>query len=157
MRRVLSERPAGGKDAGFGPVVELTGHVALVPLVRLGGYLGYDISPVGGDAPTRDVVWAGLRAKIMSPWPRGDARLWLALGLGYAAVRERGAHAAGGFVDLPFGIGASYKIRKPWALVGELGMRAAFGHTGSAYEAPGAPNGVDRLAAALTIGVLIDL
>ena len=145
--------------------------------MRLGAYFGHDISPFQGDASARDITWGGLRAKIMSPWPRGSARAWLFFGFGYAGVYQRSTtvaettvHGAGGsFFEVPFGIGASYKLRKPWELCAELGGRAGFGHTGSAYEAPGprlvgpgldghaTPAGIDRFGFGLTVGVLIDL
>ena len=199
-KRFLVDRPTGGPNASFGPVGQLTGHVALLPLVRLGAYFGHDISPFGGEgsatppagAPSaRDITWGGLRAKIMSPWPHGDARLWLFFGFGYAGVYQRSASlnvsvpgppgmppvsaqrvmhgAGGGFFEVPFGIGASYKLRKPWELCAELGGRAGFAHTGSVYGAPGPrttgpegeghapPAGTDRFGIGLTIGVLIDL
>lgn len=183
MKRNLVDRPTGsaGRDATFGPAGQLTGHVALLPLVRLGAYFGHDISPFQGEASARDLTWGGLRAKIMSPWPRGDARAWLFFGFGYAGVYQRSTAtttaavpgivhgAGGGFFEVPFGIGASYKLRKPWELCAELGGRAGFGHSGSVYEAPGprtttgsgesnvAPAGIDRFAFGLTVGVLVDL
>jgi hypothetical protein len=178
MKRVMVDRPDGGRDAGFGPVGQLTGHVALLPLVRLGGYFGHDISPIIGDVSARDLTWGGVRAKIMSPWPRGDLRAWLFVGFGYTGVYARSSAragavihgAGGGFFELPFGIGASYKIRKPWELCAELGTRVGFAHHGSAYEDPGPrlttpgspdanakPSGTDRYGIGLTIGVLLDL
>jgi len=191
MKRNLVDRPTGsvGQDASFGPAGQLTGHVALFPLVRLGAYLGHDISPFAGDASARDITWGGLRAKIMSPWPRGDARVWLFFGFGYAGVYQRSTSttaafpdatgavsvqrvvhgAGGGFFEIPFGLGASYKLRKPWELCMELGGRAGFGHSGSVYEAPGPrrtgesgeshvpPAGIDRFGIGMTFGVLLDL
>ena len=78
--------------------------------------------------------------------------------------------AGGGFFDVPFGIGASYKLYKPWELCAELGARVGFAHNGSVYELPGPqvrapglpgqnalPAGLDRFALGLTLGVLIDL
>ncbi len=201
MKRVLGNRPPGGDDAGFGPAGQLTGHIALLPLVRLGAYIGHDISPFHGDGSVsardpsaRDITWGGLRAKIMSPWPRGSARLWLFVGFGYAGVYQRSTTtveafpgpaatgpnavatgnvtvhgAGGGFFEVPFGIGASYKLRKPWELCAELGARAGFGFAGSVYKAPGPrvtgvgpdgnvpPAGTDGFAVGLTVGVLVDL
>lgn len=192
MKRVLVNRPAGGENAGFGPAAQLTGHVALFPLVRFGGYLGHDISPMGGDMSARDLTWGGVRAKIMSPWPRGSFRAWLFVGFGYSGVYARSTSAprtfpgaapapsvrepavvqgaGGGFFEVPFGLGASYNFRKPFALCAELGMRTGFGHSGSVYEDPGPqvksagrpdsnalPAGTDRFAIGLTVGVLIDL
>jgi len=192
MKRVLGDRPAGGKDAGFGPAAQLDAHLALLPLVRFGAYIGHDISPLGGDASARDLTWAGARVKVMSPWPRGAMRLWLFFGFGYDGVYQRSTSAprnfpgpvgmptvrdeavvhgaGGGFFEVPYGIGASYKLRKPWELCAELGARSGFGFSGSAYEAPGPrvsspgrtdgnalPAGKDRFAIGLTVGVLVDL
>lgn len=191
-RRVLSNRPVGGEDAGFGPIGQLTGHVALLPLLRFGAYVGHDISPMGGASSARDLTSGGLRAKVMSPWPRGALRAWLFFGFGYTGVYARSTTgprvfpgppgspsvtneatvqgAGGGFFEVPFGIGASYKLRKPWELSAELGMRAGFGHSGSVYEDPGPevrsagradtnalPAGKDRFGIGLTVGVLLDL
>ncbi|MDB4933766.1 MAG: hypothetical protein JWP87_738 [Labilithrix sp.] len=166
MKRVLGDRPAGGNDAGFGPVGQLTGHVALLPLVRVGGYFGHDISPVGGDVSARDLTWGGMRVKLMSPWPRGNLRAWLFAGFGYAGVYQRSTvhgplvvdGAGGSSFEVPFGLGASYKLRKPWELCAELGGRTAFGYTGSVYEASSpAFAGKDRFAIGLTVGILADL
>lgn len=195
MKRNLVNRPSGGHDAGFGPAFQLTGHVALFPLVRVGGYLGHDISPMSGDVSARDLTWGGVRAKLMSPWPRGALRAWLFLGFGYTGVYARSSAttltfpgppgttplreaafvqgAGGGFFEVPFGLGASYNFRKPFAVCAELGMRPGFGHSGSVYGAPGPgvksadparrpdgnapPAGIDRFAIGLTVGVLIDL
>jgi hypothetical protein len=171
MKRVLTDRQNGDPVAGFGPAGQLTGHVALLPLVRVGGYIGHDISPfVDGALSARDITWGGLRAKIMSPWPRGDVRLWLFVGFGYAGVYQRSTSlgpgtymrgAGGSFFEVPFGLGASYKLRKPWELCAELGARAGFGHTGSVYG-HGVPKvedwpGTDSFAIGLTAGVLVDL
>lgn len=192
MKRVLADRPAGGKDAGFGPVAQVSAHVALLPLVRLGAYFGYEISPIGGDTSARDIAWGGLHAKLMSPWPRGALRAWLFGGFGYAGVYARSTSAPrnfpgpaaqpsvtanalvsgthGGYFDVPFGIGASYKLRKPFELCAELGGHAGFGHHGRAYEDPGPlvtspgrddsyaiPSGKDQLGVALTVGVIVEL
>jgi hypothetical protein len=166
MKRVLGDRPSGGKDAGFGPVGQLTGHVALLPLVRFGAYVGHDISPVGGDVSARDLTWGGVRAKIMSPWPRGNLRAWLFFGFGYAGTYQRSSvrsavlvdGAGGSFFEVPFGLGASYKLRKPWELCAELGGRAGFGYAGSVYDS-GSPAfaGKDGFGIGLTIGILADL
>jgi hypothetical protein len=170
MKRVLGSRPDGGPDAGFGPVAQLTGHVALFPLVRVGAYFGHDISPMGGDLSARDLTWGGVRAKLMSPWPRGAFRAWLFAGFGLEGVYARSTARPGGLIDgagghffeVPFGLGSSYTFRKPYALCAELGMRAGFAHSGSAYEPParrteGLAPGADRFAIGLTVGFMLDL
>jgi hypothetical protein len=192
-KRFLVARPPGGDDAGIGPSAQVAAHVALVPLVRIGGWLAHDISPVGGDVAARAITSGGVRAKAMSPWPRGALRTWLFAGIGYAGVYARSypttvlapappgegpptrvdgevLSAGGSFFEVPLGVGASYKLRKPWELVAELGLRLGFGHTGSVYTDPGRqvvvpgqrsanilPSGTDRLALGLTVGVLVDL
>ncbi len=193
MKRALTARPEGGPDAEFGPSVQLTAHVALIPLVRVGAYVGHDVSPMGGQTSARDVTQAGVRVKLLSPWPRGAWRAWVFAGFGYAGIYARSTTATralisaspgtppvdtevtvqgagGGYFDVPFGLGASYKFRRPWELSAELGVRTGFGHRGSAYVAPGPevrragqaegnalPSGKDSLAIGLTVGVLVDL
>lgn len=183
-KRFVVDRPAGVGDASIGPSGRLAAHVALLPLVRTGAYASYDLSPSAG--ATRDVVAGGLRVKVLSPWPHGAMRVWLFVGFGYAAVFARGytgdvASASGVLVpdarvsaanghlfELPFGMGVSYKLRKPWHLSAELGARYGFGHGGAAYDDPGPsfvasgasgsalPGGVDRWGLGLTIGLLFD-
>ncbi|MBX3219809.1 MAG: hypothetical protein KF795_04770 [Labilithrix sp.] len=191
MKRVLTRRQPGAEDAGFGPTGQLTGHVALLPLIHAGGYFGHDISPMPGDAAARNITFGGARVKGILPWLRGSTRTWVFAGFGYAGVYApsyattfaivdgdgtsarrpvRVAGAGGGFFEVPFGIGASYRLFKPWELSAELGARAGFGHSGTVYEAPGpgvtvpdgpsqraAPAGLDRFAVGLTVGVMIDL
>jgi hypothetical protein len=191
MKRFLADRPAGTDDVGFGPAGQLTGHLALLPLVHLGGYFGHDISPLPGDGSSRHITFGGARVKGMLPWVRGSARAWIFAGFGYAGVYSpsydtvfsfadgegnvtrrpvRVQGAGGGFFEVPFGIGASYKLRKPWELCAELGARMGFGHGGSVYDLPGPrvradgfpgqnalPAGLDRFALGLTLGVMIDL
>lgn len=158
MKRVLTERPAGVGDASVGPIAQLMGHVALLPLVHVGGYFGHDISSVSD--VTRNITFGGLRAKAMLPVVPKPFRLWFFAGLGYAGVYQRSANkvfartdplgtgtlelrpgriegAGGGFFEVPLGVGASYMFRKPWELSAELGGRIGFGHTGSVYERPG--------------------
>jgi hypothetical protein len=192
MKRFLADRPSGGQDAGFGPMGQLAAHVALLPLVHVGGYFGHDISPLPiGDGTARDLTFGGVRAKGMLPFVRGAVRAWVFAGFGYAGVYQRSygstfekpnplggtearsgrvEGAGGGFFEVPFGIGASYKLYKPWEICAELGGRVGFGQTGSVYGPPGPqltlpneagqnalPAGLDRLAVGLTVGVLVVL
>ena len=177
QKRFLGSQPPGGEDAGFGPTAMLNAHFALFPLVRIGGYFGHDISPMDGGIGARDLTWGGVRAKLLSPWPRGTTHAYLFVGFGYDGVYARSSSsrgvvrdgAGGGFFEVPFGLGASYTFWKPWALVAELGMRAGFAHSGSAYEAPGPtirtpglapanglPSGEDRFGIGLTVGIMLD-
>jgi hypothetical protein len=189
MKRFLGARPPGSSDAGVGIAGQINGHVALLPLVYVGAYVGHDISPLPGDASPRDITSGGVRAKGVLPWGHA-ARAWVFAGFGYAGVYARSYHttfaiahptgverqpvlvegASGSFFEVPFGLGASYKLSKPWELCAELGASVGFGHKGSAYEEPGpsvtvpnfasqnaAPAGLDRLAVGLTLGVLLGL
>jgi hypothetical protein len=190
-KHVLADRPAGGGDTTFGPSSQIAAHVALLPLVRLGGYVGYDIAP-SSDRGSRDIFAFGSRVKVVSPWPRGAVRTWLFFGFGYAGVYARSEEtravsgsgpvsatpdrasgtidgAGGRYFEVPFGVGASYKLRKPWEFSAELGARAAFAHLGSVYEpgptvrSPGQPTtlaasaGRESVAIGLTLGVIVDL
>jgi hypothetical protein len=191
MKRFLGARSIKG-DAGFGPTIGLEGHVALLPLIRVGAYVGHDISPMPDQIAARDITSGGLHVKLLPPWPRGDFRLYFFLGFGYAGVYARSypftasiptgisggttpspgtvQGAGGSFFEIPFGIGATYKLASVVNLVGELGARWGFGHSGSVYEDPGpqltipgrpddnvGPAGIDQWAVALTVGVMLDL
>ncbi len=190
MKRLLVERPQGSDDAGFGPVAQLTAHLALLPLIHAGIYAAHDISPLPDPAAARNITSGGLRGKLAIPL-HGNVRAWAFLGFGVAAVYSQGydlpgfpvqsgagtvtrdAHvegAGGRFFEVPLGIGASYKLRKPWELCAELGGRIGFAHSGSVYEEPGPqlkipgfpdnnvlPAGLDRFAVGLTVGVMLDL
>lgn len=159
VKRFLARTPSGGHDASFGPTGQLTAHVALLPLVHVGGYFGHDISPLPiGDGTARNITFGGLRAKGMLPFVHGSMHAWLFAGFGYAGVYQqsfdstfakpnplggtelRAGHvegAGGSFFELPFGMGASYSFFKPWELCVELGAKVGFGHDGSVYAAPG--------------------
>jgi hypothetical protein len=190
MKRFLFERPPNSGDAGFGPTAQLTGHVALLPFLRLGAYAGHDLSPGPSDA-LRSITFGGVRVRGDMPWFRENFRAWLFAGFGYdltyshsydktllvsvgtgATVKRDGTinSAWGGFFELPFGLGAAYKLSKKWALVGELGARAGFAHHGDVYVDPGPevtlpdrpnqnvePLGLDSFAIGLTVGVMLDL
>src|SRR5690606_37872691 len=90
---------------------------------------------------------------------------------GAGVSQQRAVEVEGGggtFFEVPFGIGASYKLYKPWELCAELGARAGFGHSGTIYDPPGpgvavsdfagqraSPAGLDRFALGLTVGVML--
>ncbi len=188
MKRFLGGRPSGGGDAGFGPAAEVHGHVAILPLVRAGAYVGHDISPQPGDTKALQITSFGLRAKVTSPMPLDPWRVWAFVGVGYAGAYGHSFHttiapdpssrvpafatgAGGSFFEVPFGVGASYKLRRPWHLTAELGGRATFGYAGSLFDvangragfADGQPPlvlsnpGAPVFALGLTVGVLLDM
>lgn len=184
MRRALTGKPDGGNDASFGPNAQLTAHVAVLPMLRAGLYLAADISPQSG-APARHLYSGGLHAKITPPWIRTDVlSTWVFTGLGYASAYGPSFHlpsltssgssldtffdgASGHFFEVPLGVGAGWRLRKPWQLFVELGTRIGFAHAGPLYDgrtgaAPGQPDvvatrGNDTFAFFLNAGVALDL
>jgi hypothetical protein len=161
-RRFLAQS-VSGEDPSFGPVGQLAGHVALLPLVRAGAYAGVERSPLGSSG--RNIGFAGARAKGIIPGLQGPVRAWVFAGVGYARAygesRIGGTQprlapipgAWGGFLEVPFGLGASYTFFKPWAIVVELGARVGVAHGGALYDGP---DGLDRFGLGLLVGILYD-
>jgi len=159
MQRLLSSRAAGQGNAGIGPMFELSAHVAVLPLLRAGAYVSFDLSPIGGE-DTREILAAGLSGRLYSPWPRGDWRAWLTLGFGYAAAHAPSyggvAAASGGFFEVPAGVGASLRLSRSFELIGELGARIGFGFSGSMYNR-GVSTGDDGFGVFLVLGAAYEL
>jgi hypothetical protein len=198
IKRWLASKPEGGADATFGAQAQLAGHVALLPLVRAGGYATFDVTGAG-DA-TRFFAGGGLHVKLLAPLPSRTHRVWLFAGLGLLGAwspaytstftvqrpldvvpfvsEGRAEGASGRLFEVPVGAGVSRKLWGPYALTAELGLRLGFAHGGSLYEAPGRafvetsrrsfpsvfeaggrapPQGLDRFAVGLTVGVLYDM
>lgn len=187
MKRFVVERAPGTDDVGIGPTAQIAAHVALLPLVHAGVYVGHDISPLPDPASARNITFMGIRAKVAVPMS-GDLRAYGFAGFGLALVTQQAFElknfpyrsgkkdaqvesAGGNFFEVPFGLGVSYKLRKPWELCAELGARVGFAHAGSVYDelrgaqvkAPGEVDqnvtsaGIDRFAVGLTVGVMLDL
>jgi hypothetical protein len=191
VKRFASAAPDGASALGVGPIVGINGHVALLPLVRVGAYASAELGP-DGEAAARRIYAAGLRVKLMPPWPRDDVRAWVFAGLGYAGVyapsytlaavtsgggqgsparAEVQAPGAGGrFFEIPIGVGAEWRFRKPWALSAELTGRIGLGFSGTLYDGNGRPGfeqgssfpvslttpGHDAFALGLTLGIGFD-
>ena len=180
------------RDAFFGPVVGLQAHLALIPFVRAGVYGSFEVSPLdGGPAAARNMFAFGAQAKVMSPWPRDDWRMWLTLGVGYVATYApsytitlrpnpdpggKGSYPAivdgggGGFIEVPVGLGVSYRLRKPLMVYAELLGRFGGGFWGTVYGEHGgraatsplgpttiAPAGSDFFSLGLVVGVGLDI
>jgi hypothetical protein len=149
----LSVRPSPpiqAENPDVGPTLAISGHVAVLPLLRAGAYVSHDFSPLSG-ADLRELTSAGLSLRLFSPWPQGDIRVWLAAGVGYAAayapsytapmalgnqasVTTTVSGTSGGFVELPVGLGSSLRLGRGFELVGEAGARIGVGFTGSMYN-----------------------
>jgi hypothetical protein len=156
MRRVLLQRGNDGTnnlpDANFGPMFELHGHVAILPLLRAGIYVSHDISY---ELSERQITSFGVRAKITPPLLCGNWRTWAFLGFGYSIVYAPsyqhdyliGTGLGGGqsptnvnvdgqpgyYFEVPVGIGLGYKLDKTWELTAELGAKIGFNFAGELY------------------------
>ena len=156
-------------DTAEGGGILLDGHIAVLPLLRIGAYATGEVSDrltlgatapgqVTGSSPIRELLGGGVRVKLVPPWPRGVWRAWLAFGFGYVGVIAD--DAGGGFFEVPIAIGASYRIRKPIVFLMELGARLGFAQWGSYYAigatAPDQASGNDVVAITLSLGIGID-
>jgi hypothetical protein len=165
IQRVQTGAAAGAPSPSPGPVGELHGHVAVIPMLRAGPYVAFDVAPLTGPGgpPPRSFLEGGLRAKLSPPILSGSWRLWALLGLGYAWVdwpghEQAGAPAAGlegTLLDLPFGVGAGYHVRgprDPWEVTAELGARVGLAFFGPLYS----DGARDSFALSLSVGVSLD-
>jgi hypothetical protein len=159
--RFLAARPPGEGEASAGPDFEAEGHVVVLPLVRLGGYLHLDESAVAGAGydVTRDIFAGGLDLRLVSPWPRRDVRVYLRAGIGEARVwmparggAEARAAAAGYFTEAPLALGIAWRPYPPIWLTAEVGARVGFAFGGATYGA--ASVGEDLAAVYGAVGVM---
>jgi len=157
--RVLAERPPGQGEARPGMALELVGHAAVYPLLRVGAYGHFDVSAVAapGAFVARQMAAGGLDLRVLSLWPRGQFRAYLRVALG-EACSFLPSHAAGApategyFTEVPVGAGLAYRIHPPLWLTAESGARIGFAFGGAAYGA-GVSVGRDVVAGYATIGL----
>lgn len=135
-------------EPGFGPAFELQGHVALIPMLRVGLYAAQDISPMPS-WPARQFYEGGLHVKLTPPLLSSPWRTYLFAGFGAAYVRQdpRG----GALLEAPAGLGLALKLRAPWEVFAELGGRAGVAFLGGVYD--GGITGKDSFAVSLSVGV----
>ena len=62
-------------------------------------------------------------------------------------------HPGGGYFEIPAIVGASYRVRKPFVFLMELGGRFGFGFWGSYYDGRA---GTDTVSIAPSFGIGID-
>jgi hypothetical protein len=161
------------RDANMGPIIGGQGHIALNRFVRVGGYAQFEISPLdGAPSSSRSMLALGLQGKLISPWPTRAWRLWLTLGVGYVAVwapsytitlfpdpdpQGLGSYPAtvdpsgGGFLEVPLGVGVSYRVYKPVVVYAELLGRFGGGFWGTLYGENGGRNATSPLLGRSTI------
>jgi hypothetical protein len=151
MKRFTTGSDVAAPEPGFGPVFELQGHVALVPMVRIGAYFAQDISPASGIG-ARTFYEGGLHLKVSPPLLSAPWRAWAFAGFGYAYTYAASYHGAvtigtqtsdvlyggvyGGMLDVPVGVGLGYKLQSlvsPWLVFAELGGRFGVGFYGPMY------------------------
>jgi hypothetical protein len=183
MQRVATGRDPGAPSPEPGPVAELDAHVAVLPLLRIGPYLGYGITPLSKAVPLRQDAAAGLRAKLTPPILPLPWRTWAFAGVGYAVTYER-SHVAplpfqqggstvqvapgtevpgqgGGSLEGRLGVGLGYRLGRPWELFAELGARVGLVFFGSVYDrgacgCDAAFAGKDSFALSLTLGLSLN-
>lgn len=141
-KRFLTNR-AGPSDAGFGPAFRLSSHLALLPLIRMGFYAGYAMSPQSDIPETsasgtsvsvlRHMVSGGAEARIFPPFGFTKLKPFLLVGFGYQ--RTFAGSANGGCLETPLGLGASYRVRKPFEIGALLTSRIGFACHGDLYRA----------------------
>lgn len=135
-KRVLSSRPSGVENAGFGPTFELHGHLALLPLIRIGAYALAELSP---QAPysARRLYAGGVRLKLLPPFLRPPWRMTVVTGFGcafnYAPSSGGMPSAWGRYLEVPLLLGASYRVWNKWDITLETGARFGFAFGGDLY------------------------
>ncbi len=156
MKRFTTGAASGVSQPGFGPVVDLRAHVALLPMIRIGLYVAYDHSPMPG-AGDRNFVTGGLHLKVSppllpAPW---KTYLFAGFGAGYAEADAYGSVGSltGALLEIPLGLGLARKLGTSWELFTELGGRFGVATFGPMYEARPGFTGADSFALALTVGV----
>jgi hypothetical protein len=185
IKRFTTGGANGAPDPGFGPVVQLQGHLALVPMVRIGLYAAADVSPASG-VGARTFYEGGLHLKVTPPLLSAPWRAWAFAGFGYAYTYAASFHAPvalptsttnvlfggtyGGMLDVPLGLGLGYKPARagvPWLVFAELGGRLGVGFYGPMYDdgAAGTAGGVvtvapflgkDSFALTLSVGLSLE-
>ncbi len=151
----IIQRFVTGSDPGThapkaGPFVQLTGHLALIPLVRVGLYAATDVEPATGIA-ARHFYELGVHGKFAPPLLGGAWRTWLSLGFGYAYTYAPSYTsnetigndpqpstvtvdtATGGMLDLQPGLGLGYRLGSLMPFV-ELGGRFGLAFWGTMYD-----------------------
>lgn len=150
MKRFTTGADQGVSDPGFGPVFQLQGHLAVLPMLRVGLYAAYDSSPMP-HAGARNFVTGGLHVKFTPPLLPTPWKLYFFTGFGggYAEadsytgatfLASPGPYTAkfskidGGLLEIPLGIGVARKVSGPFEVFAELGGRFGVAFFGNIYD-----------------------
>jgi hypothetical protein len=154
MKRFTTSVPDGVSQPGFGPAADVRAHVAVLPMLRVGLYAAYDLSPVPG-APARSFFTGGLHVKVSPPLLPAPWKTYLFTGFGAGYVVRSGSDAStGGVLEVPVGLGLTRRVSPLWEPFIELGGRFGVASFGPMYEASHAGFvGTDSFALSLTVGV----
>jgi hypothetical protein len=178
MKRFTTSAASGVSEPGFGPVVEARGHLALLPLIRIGLYATYDHSPMssGGD---RNFVTGGLHLKVTPPLLPAPWKLYVYTGFGGGWTEADGYRTTvdvppvnvgntqlpagranvtvpqlqGWLLEVPLGIGVARKLGPALELFAELGGRFGVAFFGPMYDSGSTPAYVPT--AALPSGAIL--
>ena len=156
LQRIKSDRPAGAPAQLPGPVGELHGDVALVPMVRVGAHVTFDIAPFDG-GPAERTLEGGAQVKFAPPLLAAPWRGWVEAGLGYGWAYALGS--SGGAFDVPVGVAVGYRAGRGFEPFVELGARFGVGFAGPLYAPPGPCEcsspylGRDVVALSLSLGL----
>jgi hypothetical protein len=159
-RRFASHGDTAAPSPGFGPSFGLQGHVALLPMVRVGIYLTGDVSPASPQSP-RTFWGGGLHARVSPPLLPGPWRTFLGAGFGYDAGYSAARHVSGGLFEVPIGVGLGRRVADTWLVFVEASAHFGFAFTGDLYShsvaggssAASAYVGQDWFALALSLGL----
>jgi hypothetical protein len=184
VKRFTTGGSANAASPGVGPGFEVQGHVAVVPMVRVGLYGAMDLAPSAGTGEaaigTRTYWEGGLQVRLTPPLLPAPWRTWAFAGVGfaytYAASYTINAGSGSGLVegvsgsllDVPLGLGLGYRLQAPWSVFVEEAARLGAGFYGAMYDgAPGVSGansagispafaGHDSFALSLSVGVSFD-
>ena len=153
--RVLTSRPPGESASTAGPALDLSAHLALIPLVRIGVYAHHDAS-----TEARSLSSTGFDLRVLLPWVSRRVRGYVHAGIG-EVLAVAPAHAlagafipsgSGSFTEVPLAVGVTYRVDPRLWLSVEAGARMGFAFGGGTYGAGSA--GDDVVAVFVETGVV---
>jgi hypothetical protein len=147
--------PEGGT---LGPMAGVAVDVAMIPLIRLGGYVDYEYAYTGEPASPHAISF-GLRLKVEPPVNFGGVHFYGFAGFGGAQLVAPGydqilpgtspdgvqnpvvhySATTGTVLEVPFGVGAGWRFARPWELLLELQGRLGVASLGDYFSDTGRP------------------